>query len=298
MIMNKIAATLFISLGFALTAQAQVAQIKTPNALVVVIRPLDMWSPNSSYQEDTLDAVKDKKASFFYYDASGKEFAAYETIFQGVSKHPVTQAVATTIKAKGFRFGAGSVANNLFYSRQPMTLQVEDMPNFIAAQNAVFAQSVIDAGNPKKLATKEGIKKFAGFVAAAATFVIVGDKLGYDVANYAVVGSGHATNIAEAVQNFGRVLIPRPVPDIDFSGYKKIEARRIDTHGRDQVGMVIVAYNEPKTEATENEAMTAALISLTGADTTADAVSKARSADLAKRQSIWDDCVARGKCNE
>lgn len=170
------------------------------------------------------------------------------------------------------------------------------MPEFIAAQNAVYAKSIEKAGNPDKLEGKESAKKFFGNLLSLTTFIAVGEKFGYANANSAVIGNGVAFNLGESVQKFGKILVPRPLPLIDFSNYKQADIYRVTS--LKSVGMVIIAYKEPKTIETERAALAEAIFSLTGADTTPEAIVKERENDFATRKQIWADCVARGECSE
>jgi hypothetical protein len=62
--------------------------------------------------------------------------------------------------------------------------------------------------------------------------------------------------------------------------------------------MVIIAYKEPKTLETERAALAEAIFSLTGADTTPEAITEERQKDFAMRKQIWAECVQRGDCRE
>ena len=90
--------------------------------------------------------------------------------------------------------------------------------------------------------------------------------------------------------------MPRPLPQADFTNYKQADIYRVTT--LKTVGMVIIAYKEPKNLETERSALAEAIFSLTGADTTPEAIVKERDQDFAMRKKIWAACVERGECRD
>jgi hypothetical protein len=280
----------FFLAGF---ANAQVAQKETKDALIVISRPMEMWSPDSKYNQLILNIVKEKQSSFSYFEQNGKEIAILKMLFQDPVRAPVADDVVAKLKETGFTILKGSVA---FKVLPPSPITTSDLPEFIAAQNAVYAKSIEKAGNPEKLEGKESTKNFFGNLLSVATFFVVGEKFGYANANSAVIGNSVAFDLGESVQKFGKVLVPRPLPLIDFSNYKQADIYRVTS--LKSVGMVIIAYKEPKTLETERAALAEAIYSLTGADTTPEAIVKERENDFATRKQIWADCVARGECSE
>ena len=280
----------FFLAGF---ANGQVAQKETKDALIVISRPIEMWSPDSKYNQLILNIVKEKQSSFSYFEPNGKEISILKTLFQDPVRAPVADDVVAKLSNTGFTILKGSIA---FKVLPPSPIKTTDLPEFIEAQNAVYAKSIEKAGNPDKLEGKESTKKFFGNLLSLTTFIAVGEKFGYANANSAVIGNSVAFNLGESVQKFGNILIPRPLPLIDFDNYKQADVYRVT--GFKSVGMVIIAYKEPKTIETERAALAEAIFSLTGADTTPEAIVKERENDFATRKQIWADCVARGECSE
>ena len=280
----------FFLAGF---ANAQVAQKETADALIIISRPIDMWSPDTSQMSRLLQITKEKRASFTYSEINGKRIGIFKTLFQDPEKAPVADAVISKLNNSGFKIGNDGAT---FEVLQPTKISPSDLPEFVEAQNAIYAKSVEKAGNPAKLEGKESAKKFFGNLLSLTTFVAVGEKFGYANANSAVIGNSVAFDLGESVQKFGKVLVPRPLPLIDFSNYKQADIYRVTS--LKSVGMVIIAYKEPKTLETERVALAEAIFSLTGADTTPEAIVKERENDFATRKQIWADCVARGECSE
>ena len=274
-------------------AGAQVVQKETGDALIITARPVDMWTPDTKFNQLHLDKVKEKQTAFSYFEPKGKEIAILKMMFQEPESAPVADAVVSKLADTGFKIQKGSINFKVFPSAP---LLPSDLPEFISAQNAVYAKSIAKAGNPEKLEGKESAKKFFGNLLSLATFVVVGENFGYANANSAVIGNSVAFDLGASVQKFGKILVPRPLPQIDISNYKQADVYRVS--GVKTVGMVIIAYKEPKTLESERAALAEAIFSLTGADTTPEAITQEREKDFATRKQIWAECVARGECNE
>lgn len=284
--------TLLLSSTF---ASAQVVQKETNDAFIMVARPIDMWSPDESFANRTLDELKGKEITFSYFEPGGKRIGVYNRVLQGPESAPVGNAAISKLTQDGFKIGSSTTRSrvNIF---QPDTINPLDFPEFVAAQNAIYAQSVIAAGNPNNLQSKESVKKVLGGLVSLATFAIVGDKLGYANANSTVIGNGVAFDLGDSVQKFGRIAVPCPLPTADISSYKQAEVRRVQ-NGK-TFGIVVIAYKEAKTLETERAALAEAIYTLTGADTTVDNVISARAEDFANRQKIWSECVSKGECHD
>jgi hypothetical protein len=274
-------------------ANGQVVQKETSDALIIISRPIEMWTPDIKHNQSILDTVKEKQSSFSYFEPNGKEVAILKTLFQDPARAAVADEVVAKLTDTGFAIRKGSIA---FKVSPPSPVTTNDLPEFIAAQNAVYAKSVEKAGNPDKLEDKESSKKIFSNLLSLATFFVVGEKFGYANANSAVIGNSVAFDIGASVQKFGKILVPRPLPEVDFSNYKQADIYRVTS--LKSVGMVIIAYKEPKKLETERAALAEAIFSLTGADTTPEAIVEERQKDFAMRKQIWAACVQRGECND
>jgi len=287
---------LFPLLFLAGFANGQVAQKETKDALIIIARPSDMWLPDKGYLSESVNVVKSKMAYFSYEEPQGKRAEIHNSLLSKYETAPVAELVVAKLSKAGFSIGGSSAVKNKAHLSSSTPINIFDLPEFIEAQNAVYAKSIEKAGNPDKLEGKESAKKFFGNLLSLTTFIAVGEKFGYANANSAVIGNGVAFNLGESVQKFGKILVPRPLPLIDFSNYKQADIYRVTS--LKSVGMVIIAYKEPKTLETERAALAEAIFPLTGADTTPEAIVKEREDDFATRKQIWADCVARGECSE
>ena len=277
-------------------ANGQVVQKETGDALIIVSRPSEMWSPDKSAQQKILDSIKDKQTAFTYNEPNGNLVRIHNSLLQDHVKSPVADVVVNKLADKKFKISRGVLSPSHSQLSPPTPIKSTDLPEFIAAQNAVYAKSIEKVGNPENLEGKESSKKFFGNLLSLATVIVVGEKFGYANANSAVIGSNVAFDLGESVQKFGSILVPRPLPLIDFDNYKQADVYRVT--GFKSVGMVIIAYKEPKTLETERAALAEAIFSLTGADTTPEAIIEERQKDFAMRKQIWAACVQRGDCSE
>ena len=123
--------------------------------------------------------------------------------------------------------------------------------------------------------------------------ILAGEKFGA-LGSQTVLNTGVAGDIYQLSTSGRAALVPVDLPDFDASSYKTVEVRKVIQNGR--LGQVIIAYKNDKTDDAENAALIKAIVTLTGADTTVDAIKEARAKDLSERQAIWDACVTEGKC--
>jgi hypothetical protein len=210
----------FFLAGF---ANAQVAKKETTDALIIISRPSEMWSPDKSAQQKILDSIKDKQTAFTYNEPNGNVVRIHNSLLQDHVKSPVADIVVSKLADKKFKISRGVLSPSHSQLLQPTPIKSTDLPEFIAAQNAVYAKSIEKAGNPEKLEGKENSKKFFGGLLSLATVIAVGEKFGYANANSAVIGSNVAFDLGESVQKFGSILVPRPLPLIDFDNYKQAD---------------------------------------------------------------------------
>ncbi len=272
---------------------AQPVQKEISGAYIIAVRPVDMWSPDTKFNQLILDIINDKRSSFSYFETNGKNTGVSKSFFSDPVRAPVAEIIYEKFKNSGFKVGNDGA---MFSVQLPTPIATSDLPELIAAQNAVYAKSIEKSGNPDKLEGKESAKKFFGNLLSLATFIGVGEKYGFANANSAVIGNGVAFDLGASVQKFGKILVPRPLPQVDLSNYKQADIYRVTS--LKTVGMVIIAYKEPKTLETERAALAEAIFSLTGADTTPEAIVKEREQDFAMRKKIWAACVERGECHD
>ena len=136
-----------------------------------------------------------------------------------------------------------------------------------------------------------------GTVLAAGSLLIPMHALGVSTGAQVMVNSGAAEGVYNVAAQTLAALPPVPLPDFDPTAYKQIDVRTVKFRP-EAPGEVIIAYKTDKTPEAEQDALIRAIVTLTAADTTPEAVEKSRQDDFNNRVAVWDACVAEGKCQK
>lgn len=273
------------------TTYAAPVEIDTPDVHIVVMRALDSWSGDEGASEDSLEAVADHEGGFQLERPQGLVLG-FPLLFGGLNDDVVVQGVNSALKAMKFKLTQSKVN---FKVDKPIALEPEKFAEFAKYQRDLFQNLVISEGNPTTLHNSVSARKFFSSVLALGTVAIAGDKYG-TLGKEAMLNSGIPGDVYQFSSSGRAALTPMDTPDFKSASYKSIDVRRVIQGNNERVGQVIIAYKTDKTEAAENDALIKAIVSLTGADTTVEAVKQAREEDLSKRQAIWNACVSEGKC--
>jgi len=273
------------------TVLAASVEIDTPDAHIVVMRALDSWSGDEGASEDSLEAVADHEGGFQLERPQGLVLG-FPLLFGGLNDDVVVQGVNSALKAMKFKLTQSKVN---FKVDKPIALEPEKFAEFAKYQRDLFKSLVISEGNPATLHNSVSAKKFFSGILALGTVAIAGEKYGA-LGQEAMLNSGIPGDVYQFSSSGRAALTPLDTPDFKLASYKSIDVRRVIQGNNERVGQVIIAYKADKTEAAENDALIKAIASLTGADTTVEAIKQARDEDLSKRQAIWNACVSEGKC--
>lgn len=266
-------------------------EFDTPDVHVVVMRALDTWSGDNSASEESLEAVKNHEAGYRVYHHKG-DVLGFPILFGGLSDDKIVQGVNSALKVLSFKLEQDRVNFNV---DKPVALDPKEYGILAQRQRELFKYLVISQGNPVTLPSRVKTKKFWGAIFSLGAVAVGGEKFGA-AGSEAVLGSGTAGDIYQFSTSSRAALSPIDLPIFDASTYKSIDVRRVIQGNNDRLGQVIIAYKNDKTDDAENTALIKAIVTLTGADTTVEAIKQARAEDLDKRQAIWDACVAEGKC--
>lgn len=278
-----------------LTAPAVAAPVHldVPGAHIIVTRPIDTWSGNRASSEYGLNGRKLKKVSFYYVDAVGKQTRSSSNPDSSPGPTSMEKQYQEGLAKYGFtNRGPSGISSVLGL---PVSVDPEQMPSLLSAQDNLYREYVTRQGNPATLPDRIGMTRFLNVVATLA-FVNIGmDKLGnIDGANL-VFSLGLPDELAKLTLGQRRALATVPAPSYDFSQYKAVDVRKL-TNDLDRFGQIIIAYKEAKSQEVEDRALAAALVTASGADTTNEAIELSRAEDLAKRMRIWDACVQAARC--
>ncbi len=279
------------ALLFPSTILAAPIEIDTPDAHIVVMRALDSWSGDEGASEDSLEAVADHEGGFQLERPQGLVLG-FPLLFGGLNDDVVVQGVNSALKAMKFKLTQSKVN---FKVDKPIALEPEKFAEFAKYQRTLYQNLVASEGNPATLHNSVRARKFFSSVLALGTVAIAGEKYG-TLGKETMLNSGIPGDVYQFSSSGRAALTPLDTPDFKAASYKSIDVRRVIQGNNERVGQVIIAYKTDKTEATENDALIKAIVSLTGADTTVEAIKQARAEDLSKRQAIWNACVSEGKC--
>jgi hypothetical protein len=268
-------------------------EFDTPDAHVIVMRSIDAWSGDNTASEESLEAVKNHEAGYRVYRYKG-DVLGFPILFGGLADDKVVQGVNSELKLRGFKLEQARVN---FSVDKPLALDPAKYADFANYQRELYKAAVISDGNPSTLHGRVSGKKFFSGIISLATIGIAGAKFGA-LGSQTVLNTGVAGDIYQLGASGNAALSPIDLPAFNASSYKSIDVRRVVQGNNDRLGQVIIAYKNDKTNDAENTALIKAIVTLTGADTTIDAIKLARAEDLTERQSIWDTCVAEGKCKK
>lgn len=269
-------------------------ELDTPDAHIVVVRPVDIWSGDKGWSSDSLDYIEQREFNFLLGLSNGGYLPGGPTVFQGVYDHPVTKGVEAVLLGMG-----ADTCNcaNKYKIEAPVSIPPQDMAAVVTSQEALYKRLIVELGDPRTLQSKVSTKKFFGGLASIATFALFAGKLGVNDG----LNAAQTLNLPEAIYRtsyqYRGALIPANLPTIDFNQYKTIEVRRASyVSAPERIGQIIIAYKGDKTPEAETSALIKGIVSLMGADTTVESVEKARAKDYAARLEIWNGCVAEGNC--
>lgn len=285
-----------VALAFATAATAQGAPVEfdTEAAHVIVVRPLDSWSGDTSALRESLDSIRDRKVS---YDVvlDGTRYRGSPLVLQGVSDNPVTLGVEADLASKG-----ESLVRNapyLFHVLDASPLTPTDYPVFAKAQAEYRRQFVERSGDPHTLPARYRIRNLIGNALSIGALFLPSQGLGVATGAHVMANSGLAEDIGRLPRPARAALVPARLPDLDVTNFRQIDVRRVEFKP-DTPGEIVIAYRGEKSAAAEQEALIKAITVVAGADTTPEAVEAARQIDFQERVSLWDACVSEGKCRK
>lgn len=272
-------------------AEAAPVEFDTQGAHVVVVRPIDVWSADKSRAEDSLDVVRSKRANYWVSTARYEALYGGPVLLHRMSDDPLVNSVKGQLEALGFSLA--TTQDYRFRVELPIEVPPSDYEALRAQQAEVLRAVVLAQGDPSSLRSRTSRGKCLGGLASIATLGVLG-KVGGAGAAGGYVNSGIIGDVYQ-VNQVGPASVPVRLPALDAPSFFKIEIRRVSFFGG-MIGQIVVAYRSEKTPELELEALSKAIVSATGADTTPEAIEAARAEDLAWRQGQWDACVAAKEC--
>ncbi len=261
---------------------------------LIVCRPFDSWSGDTSVMAGERDTIADRRGRISYrdIDSDGHVRGAGITLLNGPTEDPVTTAAVEVFKQRGVTISARGSYH--WTMGLPTELQPEDYPHLRLAQTALYDALIRKQGDPDKIVGSTLAKHVLGNFLAVAAIGIGMDKFG--ATGGSVVATTFAGDIARLPLGVRQTFAPFDLPELEVSSFAKLEVYPVKVNEGGSPGQVIVAYKGTPSPATRQAALVQAIASVAGTDTTPEAIDAARSSDLKRRQDTWSACVNAGGC--
>ncbi len=269
--------------------------IDRPDYTMYIAGTLDQWSGN---QKDLTESSRDHTKKLVTYSIGLREkffIIGNPSIFTGPSDHPIINRANSSLAAAGFSTPNQSL--NYFRINPPVVIPAEMLPKIAAAQSELRKRSTLAQGDPSTLQERVATKKLVGNLAAIGLTVFAGANAGAAGAS-AVLGSGAASDLATTVGRFGSAISPVSLALDPVEPDQLVEFRKVITRNQDRAGQVVIVYKREKTPQIEEDALVEAVLALSGAKQTPEAISSARQQDFQERSSMWRACVNAGECGK
>jgi hypothetical protein len=289
--MKKLLAATFL-FSLVSIANAVPIEIDTPDARIIVVRPIDLWSGDKATQDKSIQAHQ-QKTTWYTLKLNEKIWLFSNMAGKDPASNPISQTIAIRLDKAGFSTPRSSA--NSFTIQPASYIEPSEITAVISVQNESFRRTVIANGNPDDLEAQTSRKKFFGGIVALGTLALAADKYGLNAGVSATLGSGISESAYNSIAQYKPSMVPVIMPNIDPKDFKVFELRPVTTAQPERTGQILIGYKTDKTEAVQAEAIIAATLALTGADSTTEEIEKNRAADFSKRKAIWDACVADAK---
>lgn len=280
--------------SMAVTSFAAPVEYDTDDFHLVVCRPFDSWSGDASTMDDQLDAIGGHRAQIRYMvsDATKEERGAGRTLLNGPSDDPLTTDTIALVKSRGF-----SISHHGSYFWRMGTgaeLEPSDYPRLREAQSAMYDALIRQQGDPDKIPGSMRSRRVLGNLLALGSIGLGMNRFGGTGAY--VVTTALAGDIAQIPIKVRQAFAPFDLPSLDKFQIAKIEVYPVGAAVGATPGQVVVAYRTPPTDEMRHAALVQAMASLTGSDTTPQAIQASRAADLQRRNDYWNACVSAHRC--
>jgi hypothetical protein len=289
-------------------SQAQYVHFETPDAHIIVARPMDRWSTDKRWQTSSVqshfDALREIRLEGFYRrDTSGK---AADEIDLRKGKDRVSEVLRANMAARNLKPSSGALLH--YEISAPVALGNGSLAEFqeTKAKNYVAWASVQSPGVGERNASiTNGVTGAVEIGAGLFATVLTG---GVDLTGFFSGALGAVKKAGNMTFHVGRQweipvghFVPAlPVTGFDFGPYKQVDHRSISLGRSSSMlnGEVFIAYKNEKTAQAEDDALIVALTEVLAINSTKDQILAARQKEFDLRAKIWGDCLASGACKE
>ena len=217
---------IIFSAAFGLITSAAFAApvtVDTEEARIVVVRPIDSWSGDTSLSEDIFESYTSKKVGYFV-SVNGENIIGFPTLFQGVPDHPITKGVEKQLTQLEFKLS--NSAKHYFVIEKPLQIEASELPSLIQIQQSLFKRMVVDQGDPETLPSRVKGKKFLGGLLSLGFMAASANTLGLEAGTNFAVGSGIPGDLYRLAAQYRDGIAPISLSDIDLDSYRDIEIRK------------------------------------------------------------------------
>lgn len=285
--MKKLALVLLASITFQ-AAYAAPAVIDTPEATIYVSRPADQWSPNRDQMRAYIKGLDAKKSFVVGFFENGKR------IDIRAAEDGWLKELVNAMEAKGWDT-TGRPFDPL-YVKPIVRTTPEDVQRYLSAQKELYKASIYKSGDPEQAQASSDVATVLGGLLSVATAVVGVKTMGMTAGSNAVIGSGIAGDMSKLPSALSNTISLCWPADPVFKGISTVDVVKITDQTGAIQGQILIAYKQPPTESTATSAVVTGMLSAMGTDTTLQDVEKARLEDFNRRKTIWNECVASGKC--
>jgi hypothetical protein len=288
--------------------QAQYAHFETPDAHILVARPMDRWSTDKHWQGSTMLSHFGSQRlidlnGFYRRDQADKAVDEID-LRKGVDR--VSEKIKTNMAARGIGVGSGSLLR--YDVAAPVTLGKGPLAEFqdAKAKNYAAWASVQSPGVGERNASiTNGVTSAIELGAGLVATVLTG---GADLTGFFAGALGAVKKAGNMTFHVGRqwdipvgYFVPAlPVTGFDFDPFKQVDYRSISLGRGSRMlhGEIYIAYKNEKTAQAEDDALIVALTEVLAINSTKEEIRAARQKEFDLRAKIWGDCVASGACKD
>jgi hypothetical protein len=279
------------------SVHAAPVEFDTDDAHVIVVRPVDRWSGDSTAADVSLDAVRSHEASYGIVTPDGRHLRGSPMLMMGASDDPVVHQVEANLQQRGVELIRRQ--HYFFTVLGPVSVPPADFPAFAEAQTLGYKRLAALQGDPDTLRDRTSRRRLIGNVASLAVLGLGVEKLGLEKPGLVrgtgiVLGMDLTADIQRVASNLSGAFIPIPTAGLQET-FRQIDVRRVQ-YRADMMGQIIIAYRHEKTPESELAALSKAIVTVTGADTTPADIEQARAEEFSTRRAMWSDCVAANLC--
>jgi hypothetical protein len=190
---------------FHFLAMADVQVLNFPNADIFISRRADIWSPDKNESDYTAKPIKTREFGYLVWlDPKKFILGSPGGFFGTLPDNPIANGVALEFKNNNIKFSS-QIQEHI---GEPIYIDPENLPRFFDAENVLFQEMVISAGDPSKLTDKVSNQRFVGNLMSLATALVLTKNYGLNNGGNFAVGSGVMGDVASLPRTTMAAVLP------------------------------------------------------------------------------------------